>query len=130
MVAVIGLTGFKKLEGIAAAPPATIKTVIVSPIARPIPKITAVTIPELAVGNITLLIVSHLVPPNANEASLYLLGIEVIASSDKLIIVGKAIIPNIIEAVKAVNPVGNPNTSFKKGPNIFIPNKPYITEGI
>lgn len=42
-------------------PPATINTVIVSPIALPIPGKTAVLIPEKAAGTVTLTMVSHLV---------------------------------------------------------------------
>ena len=51
--------------GIWAAPPATISTVIVSPIALPNPKIILAIIPEDAAGTSILVIVSHFVAPRA-----------------------------------------------------------------
>ena len=53
-----------------------IKTTIVSPIARPTPKIIAVNTPDLAAGNTTRMIVSHLFAPSANEASRKTFGTE------------------------------------------------------
>ena len=50
--------------------PATKITAIVSPIARPTPKITPVKIPDLAAGNTTLKIVCIFEAPSANDPSL------------------------------------------------------------
>lgn len=80
MVAVMGLTGWKNDLGIAAAPPAAIKTVIVSPMALPKPKITAVAIPGRALFTTTAHSVSHLVAPSAKEASLNSKGTALTAS--------------------------------------------------
>ena len=66
----MGRTGSKNVFGITAAPPATMSTVIVSPIARLIPKMIAVDIPEPAAGITTLTSVCHLFAPTANDASL------------------------------------------------------------
>ena len=70
--AVIVRTGDRKTPrpaGITGAFPATIMTVIVSPIARPTPSITAVKIPERAAGTVTRQIVCHSVAPSASAAS-------------------------------------------------------------
>ena len=61
----MGRTESKRLSGIAAAPPATMRTTIVSPIARAIPRMTAVEMPESADGMVTLTIVSDFVAPSA-----------------------------------------------------------------
>ena len=56
MVAVIVRTGMKRAfhsSGMRAALPVTIITVIVSPMARPTPSITATMTPDLAAGNTT-----------------------------------------------------------------------------
>ena len=50
--------------------PVTIMTAIVSPMALPIPRMTAADIPEAAAGTMTFIMVSHLVAPMASEASL------------------------------------------------------------
>ena len=63
-----GLADSKKLSGIAGAHPVAINTVIVSPIARPIPNIQAAIIPERAAGIFTRITVCHLVAPKASEA--------------------------------------------------------------
>jgi hypothetical protein len=70
----MGRTGSKTDPGIMAALPATIKTVIVSPITRLIPSIIDVEIPDPAAGIITLTIVCHLFAPNAKDASRKCLG--------------------------------------------------------
>ncbi|MBI2974562.1 MAG: hypothetical protein HYY43_03115 [Deltaproteobacteria bacterium] len=58
------------LLGMIVALPDIIITAIVSPTARPIPKITPARIPERAAGRITLQTVCHSVAPNAREPSL------------------------------------------------------------
>src|SRR5690554_7395626 len=81
IVAVSVRTGSKRLSGIAVAFPVTIKTVIVSPIALPNPKIQAAIIPEPAAGNTTFNMLTHLFPPKAYDASLNDWGTDRKASS-------------------------------------------------
>jgi len=76
MLAGMGLTESKMLSGSAAAPPATMSTTIVSPMALAIPRITAVDIPDRAAGTITRAIVSNLVAPSAYDASLNSCGTD------------------------------------------------------
>ena len=52
-----------------AALPVTIITAIVSPMARPMPSMTAVRMPERAAGTTTRQIVCHWVAPIARPAS-------------------------------------------------------------
>src|SRR5665648_724750 len=68
--------------GMTAALPVTIITVMVSPMARPIPSITAVEIPEIAAGTVMRYMVCHLVAPSASDPSFKNDGTECIASSD------------------------------------------------
>src|SRR2546428_56894 len=74
--------------GICGEFPITINTAIVSPMARPMPRITPVRIPGLAAGNSTLQIVCHLVAPRANDASSNRTGKARIESSDMDRIIG------------------------------------------
>ena len=60
--------------GILAALPVTIITAIVSPMARPMPSMTAMTMPERAAGSTTRQIVCHCVAPMASAPSRYSLG--------------------------------------------------------
>ena len=86
--------------------PATIRTVMVSPMARPIPKMKEQMMPEEAVGKSTCLMVCQWVAPKAREASLKVLGTADNASADTLTMVGRAISPRRIEAFRAQRPVG------------------------
>ena len=74
MLAGSGRTGSKIDVGNMAAPPATISTTMVSPMALDIPRMTAVDMPEIEAGMTTLQIVSQWVAPSAREASLSSLG--------------------------------------------------------
>ena len=72
IVAVMVRTGEKRLPSFNArtgAFPVTIITVMVSPIARPIPSITAVNTPERAAGKVTRQIVCQRVAPSAHAPS-------------------------------------------------------------
>ncbi len=91
-----------------AAPPVTISTTMVSPMALDIPKMTAVHIPEIAAGVMTLQMVSQRVAPRAREASFSSCGTLKIASSEILQMVGMDIKASINEALKRFNPVGMP----------------------
>ena len=68
MVAVMVRTGLKKASrprGIRAALPVTIITAMVSPMARPMPSITAMMMPERAAGSTTRQMVCQWVAPRA-----------------------------------------------------------------
>ena len=78
----------------------------------------------------TLYIVCHLVAPRAREPCLIVLGTELIASSEMVIIVGSAIIPSIIEPVRAVCPVGRLKVSCTIGTSTISPKNPNTTEGM
>ena len=108
MDAGIGLTGSNKLSGMSAAPPATIKTTMVSPITRLNPSITPVAIPEKAAGTVTVVSVSQCVAPSARDDSFRLLGTERRASSEMVQIVGTAMSASKMAAFNTFSPVGAP----------------------
>ena len=102
-------TGEKTLvigSGMTAAFPVTMSTAIVSPMARPIPSMTAALIPETAPGTITLLMVCHRVAPSARLPSLNSRGTELRASSATLVMVGIAMIASRIEPASQLDPDG------------------------
>src|SRR5690554_3505273 len=129
IVAVSVRTGSKRLSGIAVAFPVTIKTVIVSPIALPNPKIQAAIIPEPAAGNTTFNMLTHLFPPKAYDASLNDWGTDRKASSETLTIVGKDIKAKRIAPLSALKPLLSPNVLAINGPIKTIPIKPMATDG-
>lgn len=86
--------------------PINIVTAIVSPIARPSPSITALTMPEKAAGMRTCKIVSQRVAPSPREAWRKLEGIEIKASRDKAVMIGKVIIAKMTPAGNIPGPVG------------------------
>jgi hypothetical protein len=92
--------------GIRVAPPATISTTIVSPMALDIPRMIAVLIPEREEGRRTRQIVCQGVAPSAREASRISRETEWMASSERLVIVGIDIMARIIEALKRFSPTG------------------------
>ncbi len=55
--------------GICTEFPATMMTAMVSPTARPMPRMTAATMPERAAGSTTRRMVCHCVAPSASDAS-------------------------------------------------------------
>ncbi len=72
IVAVIVRTGRKiaaRDAGSTAAFPVTIMTAMVSPMARPMPSMTAVRMPDRAAGTTTRQMVCHFVAPMARPAS-------------------------------------------------------------
>jgi hypothetical protein len=111
MLAGMGLTGSNRDMGTMAAPPATMSTTMVSPIALDMPRIIAVVMPERDAGRITRDMVSHLVAPSAREASLSSVGTLKMASSEILQIVGIDIKASINDALKRFRPVAMPKTS-------------------
>jgi hypothetical protein len=72
----------------------------------------------------------HSGAPSESEPCLIVLGTELIASSEIVIIVGSAIIPRIMEPVKAVCPVGRLKTSLISGTSTTSPKNPNTTEGM
>ncbi len=107
-----------------AALPATIRTAMVSPIALPIPRMIAAAIPDSAAGTITRLIVCHRVAPMAREPSRNSHGTELIASSETLMIVGRAMIPRRTDAANQVLPVGRSKVTRMKFVRTMRPKKP------
>lgn len=124
IVAGIVLKGSKIETGITAAFPVTIKTAIVSPIARPIPKTTPDVIPEIENGITTLYIVCQREAPKARLASRIVRGQFRIASSATVIIVGKAIIAKTTLPDKPVSPTGKLNTFCIIGTMTIKPKNP------
>jgi hypothetical protein len=104
-------------------------TAIVSPTARPIPRITAATMPDFAAGSCTCIIVCQCVMPRAKAPSLYWRGKSISDTSDMLIIVGSIIIANIIEPAMILSP-GPPRLLRIAGTTNSKPQKPYTTDGI
>jgi len=75
-------------------------TIIVSPIAREIPRTKEATIPEKAAGTITRHVTSSFVAPRASAPSLIELGTEFIASSESDATIGIIIIPITIPGLR------------------------------
>ena len=123
MFVVSVLTGANIDPGIWATLPATIITAKVSPIALPIPRITAVIIPGSADGKIIWRIVCQWVDPRPNAASLYSPGTALIASWETDIIVGNIITDKIKAAVNTLNPVP-PKCWRTTGTNTVKPKNP------
>ena len=109
ILVVSGLTLSVMLDGIIGLFPATNITAIVSPIALPIPNTTAVKIPDLAAGKITLNMVSICDAPSARDASFYCLGTDFIAVSATEIIVGNIITESTIIIASKLCPLGRFN---------------------
>ena len=120
----MGERTFQMGSGMTAALPATIRTAMVSPTARPMPRIMAAAMPEMAAGTMTLLIVCHRVAPIASEPSLNSRGTALMASSETLIIVGRAMIPRRIEAASHVSPVGISKVTRMKSVSTIRPKNP------
>src|SRR5699024_6075826 len=103
---------------------AAIDTIIVSPIALERPSTTAAPTPEIAAGNTTLDTVSNLVAPIPSEPSLIEFGTEDNASSVKLAIIGKIIIPTTIPGLRALKWFSGGMKLCKKGVTNVIANAP------
>src|SRR5699024_852184 len=82
-----------KLKLLFGVEPAAIDTIIVSPIARDVASTIEATIPDNAAGNTTLNTVSSCVAPSPYDPSRIVFGTLAIASSVKLVIIGKIINP-------------------------------------
>src|SRR3989338_1188059 len=130
MLAVMGRTGSKKEWGKARLFPATISTIIVSPIILPKPNIIAATRPEPAAGTTTFLIVIHFVAPKARLASLNLKETLERASSQILAMVGRAAMATRIEAVRAFKPFDKRKIFAIRGARNKRPISPRTTDGI
>ncbi len=86
--------------------PVTMITAIVSPTALPIPRMIAAVIPGSAAGSRTRAIVCQWVAPSAREPSFRNLGMELNASSETLMIVGRAMMPRRIDPARTDSPLG------------------------
>src|SRR5699024_2585739 len=80
--------------------PLAMVTIIVSPIARDIPKTKEAIMPDKAAGITTRVVTSNFVAPNPNAPSRMELGTEDIASSDMEAIIGIIIIPMTIPGLR------------------------------
>jgi hypothetical protein len=92
--------------------PITIVTAIVSPSARPRPRIAAPTTPERAYGSTALTATSQRVAPRPNIASRWLFGTELSTSREIETIVGRIMIARITPAAPRPTPKLGP---WKKG---------------
>jgi hypothetical protein len=129
MAAGMGRTGSNNDKGIIAAPPASIRVTIVSPMALDIPKITAVQIPDKAPGIDTYIMVSQEVAPKAREASFKSRGTAYRASSAILQMVGRLINASTTDAVNKLIPTAMSKVSCNQGAITIKPKKPSTTEG-
>jgi hypothetical protein len=103
---------------------------MVSPTALPNPSIIAARMPDLAAGRIIVKIISNLFAPSASEACLNSSGTAVMASSERLIIVGNTIIDKSTAPFKVLKILYWLNIFAIKGPIKTIPKNPITTEGI
>ena len=110
--------------------PVTISTAIVSPTARPMPRMNAAVMPERAEGTTTCEMVCHRVVPRARLPSLYSFGTAEMASSETLIIVGRAMMPRRTDPASQVSPVGTEKFTRIKSVRTIRPKNPYTTDGI
>lgn len=111
--------------------PATMMIAIVSPMARPTPRITPARMPDLAAGICTLKIVPICVLPNARDASLYEGGTASNAFCATLMIVGKIIMARIRITASRLSPLVRPGNSARRPGTITrMPKKPKMTEGM
>ena len=129
MLAGMGRTGESSDVGMMPAPPATMSTTIVSPMARDMPSITAVPMPESAAGMTTRTVVCQRVAPKASEASRRSRGTPNRASSETEQMVGTLMSASTSEALSRLSPVSASRKSCKNGASTTMPKKPSTTEG-
>ena len=110
--------------------PVTIRTAIVSPTARPMPRMSAAVMPERAEGTTTCEMVCHRVVPRAREPSRYSFGTAEMASSETLMIVGRAMMPKRTEPASQVSPVGTEKLTLITSVRTIRPKNPYTTDGM
>ena len=135
----------KMLCGICGRLPMTIVTAIVSPSARPSPRMTAPMIPERAYGRTAFVIISQRVAPSASIASRCESGTAVMTSREIATMVGRIIRVRITPAVNRPTPNGGPakigiqprvSTTHastvldRNGPRTNTPHSPNTTDGI
>ena len=104
-------------------------TAIVSPTARPTPKIIPAIIPDLAAGSSAKNTLRSLHAPSASEPSKYSDGTARSDVSLTETIVGRIIIARTIEAARMLVPLP-PNTVRITGTIAVSPKKPYTTDGM
>ena len=97
--------------------------------ARDMPSITAVPMPESAAGMTTRTVVCQRVAPRAREASRRSRGTLYRASSETEQMVGTLIRARTREALSRFRPVAAPSQSWMTGASTTMPRKPSTTEG-
>src|SRR5690606_9718607 len=110
--------------------PLAIVTIIVSPIAREIPRTKEAIIPEKAAGMTTLKVVSSFVAPIANDPSRIAFGTEFIASSEREAIIGIIITPMTIPGLKIFVASTSGQTERISGVTKVKAKNPYTMVGI
>ena len=125
----MGRTGSSRDWGSMAAPPAAMSTTMVSPMARDMPSMMAVPMPDRAAGTTTRTMVSQRVAPSAREASRRERGTARRASSETEQMVGRLMMASTSEALSRLRPVAAPSTSWRMGASTTMPRKPSTTEG-
>ena len=98
----------KMLLGTSGRFPITIVTAIVSPSARPSPRITAPKMPDRAYGSTALVIISQRVAPSASIASRCESGTAVMTSREMATTVGRIMSVRITPAANSPTPNGGP----------------------
>ncbi len=117
-------------EGMIAAFPVTMRTAMVSPMARPMPRMIAAVIPESAPGTMTRAMVCQCVAPTANDPSRNSRGTVAIASSEMLMMVGSAMMPSSMDPASHDSPEGTSNVTRIQFVRTIRPKNPSTTEGI
>src|SRR5674476_1200850 len=117
ILAVIVRTESRNPWGKARALPVAMSTVMVSPMARPMPSMQAAMIPDMAAGSLTLKRVCQWEAPRAREASLYARGTALSESSEMLMIVGKDMMASRTLPLTAFKPLPVWKILAMAGPN-------------
>ncbi len=110
--------------------PASMRTTIVSPMARPKPSITAAKMPLAAAGSTMRYVVCQRELPSAREPWRISSGTACSASSEIETIVGRQRIPTTRPAVNPVRPLERWNNSRIGWTSSTMPMSPKTTEGM
>jgi hypothetical protein len=101
-------------------PPAAISTIIVSPIARLMPRTKAAMIPERPAGTTTRVEISYFVAPRAAAPARKDCGTAYMASSEMDATVGRIMMPMTRPADSALNTWGGvPNSQFSRSSGVM-----------
>ena len=101
-------------------PPAAISTIMVSPIARLMPRTKAAMMPERPAGTTTRVDISYLVAPRAAAPARRDCGTANIASSEMEATVGRIMMPITRPAERALNTWGGvPNSQLSRSSGVM-----------